>query len=484
MNSLALFEILPALPEVWLIGAGVFLLLLGVFKGDDFFYSISRISIGLILVTLMLVVKVAHSQRVAFHNMFVSNDFTVFAKVLILIGTAVAIALAMGYLRHEEDRKGKLEFPVLMLFAAVGMMVMVSANNLITLYVGLELQSLSLYVLASIDRLSPKSSEAGLKYFVLGALASGILLYGSSLIYGFTGSVDFAAIAALYKDGFTLLPGVLVGLILVIIGFCFKMSAVPFHMWTPDVYEGAPTPVTAFFSVAPKVAALTLFIRLLLEPFGHSANAWQQVVIFVSIASMVIGALGALRQKNIKRLLAYSSIGHVGYALVGVATASSTGISSVLVYLAIYITMSLGAFSCVIMMHDRERHFEEIDDFSGLARTHPLRAAMLAVFMFSMTGIPPLAGFFGKYFVFLSAVQSGFYALAVIGVLSSVIAAYYYLRIVKVMYFDEPRHTLSKDISSETMIIAYATALFNLLFFIFPTPLLNLAKEAAAILFA
>lgn len=484
MNTLTFLETLPALPEVFLAAAGIFLLMLGVCKGDTFFYSLSRLSIGFILVTMMLVLKIPHNAQLAFHGMFISNSFTVFAKILVLAGTAVAIALSMGYFRHEEERKGKLEFPVLTLFAAVGMMLMISAHNLISLYVGLELQSLSLYVLASIDRNSAKSSEAGLKYFVLGALASGILLYGSSLIYGFTGTTDFSELSRLYfSKGQPLATGVLLGLILVLIGLCFKISAVPFHMWTPDVYEGAPTPVTAFFAAAPKVASLILLTRVVLEPFGHAVGAWQQVIIFISVASMVIGAFGALRQKNIKRLLAYSSIGHVGYMLMGVAAATSIGISSILIYLAIYITMSLGAFACVILMRYRDTRLEEIEDFGGLARTHPLRAATLAVFMFSMTGIPPLAGFFGKYFIFLAAVKAGLYPLAVIGVLTSVVAAYYYLRVVKVMYFDEIKQAVDKEGTSETLIIAYGAALFNMLFFLFPAPLLEWAKAAVAVLF-
>lgn len=482
MMSFNIIEILPALPEIFLVISAAFLLLVGAWKGNAFFDSMCRLSVGFILVALMIILKLPHTERLAFYGMFSSNGFTIYSKLLILLGTSFAIILSMGYFR-KEDFSGKFELPVLMLLAAAGMMCMVSANNLITLYTGLELQSLSLYVLAAIKRDSVRSSEAGLKYFVLGALASGILLYGISLVYGFTGTTDFAEIARLYTVETKLPIGVLVGLTLVIVALCFKVSAVPFHMWTPDVYEGAPTPVTAFFAAAPKIAALALFVRVTMEPFGGAMEQWRQAIIFVSAASMIVGALGAIRQTNIKRLMAYSSIGHVGYALMGLSVGTAEGISAILVYLTIYITMSLGAFACIMMMQFNGEALEKIDDFSGLARSHPIRAIAIAIFMFSLAGIPPLAGFFGKYYIFLAVITSKFYALAVIGALASVVGAYYYLRVVKVMYVDEPREVLDKETAIEMDIVAFAAAAFNLLFFLSPTPLFLVAETAARALF-
>lgn len=482
MTSFSLMEILPALPEMFLAVAASILLLLGAWKGSGFFDSVCRLSIGFLIVTLMIVLKLPHAEQLAFNGMFLSNNFTIYIKLLIIIGTLFSILMAMGYFRHE-DFTGKFEFPVLMLLAATGMMCMVSANNLITLYTGLELQSLSLYVLAAFKRDSVRSSEAGLKYFMLGALASGLLLYGSSLIYGFTGTTDFNQIAEVIASEETLPLGILVGLLLVMVALCFKVSAVPFHMWTPDVYEGAPTPVTVFFSVAPKVAAIALFVRVVMGPFADAIDQWQQVVVFVSAASMIVGALGALKQTNIKRLMAYSSIGHAGYALMGLAVGTPDGIGAILIYLSIYITMSLGAFACIMMMRFSGDPLEKIEDFSGLARSHPLRALALAVFMLSLAGIPPLAGFFGKYFIFLSVIEAKFYILALIGALASVVGAYYYLRVVKVMYFDEPRESPDKEIPFEMNVVAWLTASFNLLFFISPAPLFVVAAAVAKSLF-
>lgn len=482
MTSFNFIEILPAFPEIFLLLSAVLLLLLGAWKGNAFFESLCRLSVGFILVSLMIILKLPHTEKLAFYGMFVSNSFTVYAKLLILLGTSFSIIMVMGYFRKEEF-SGKFEIPVLMLLAAVGMMCMVSANNLITLYTGLELQSLCLYVLAAVKRDSVRSSEAGLKYFMLGALASGLLLYGSSLIYGFSGTTDFAEIAKLFAADVPLPLGVLVGLILVIVALCFKVSAVPFHMWTPDVYEGAPAPVTAFFAAAPKVAALVLFIRVLMGPFVEAMGEWSQAVIFVSAASMVIGALGAIRQTNIKRLMAYSSIGHVGYALMGLAVGTPAGITAIMVYLTIYITMSLGAFACIMMMQFNDQQLERIDDFSGLARGRPLQAIAVAIFMLSLAGIPPLAGFFGKYFIFLAVINAKFYVLAVIGALSSVVGAYYYLRVIKVIYFDEPKESLDKDTQLEMQLVALTAAAFNLLLFISPTPLFIVAEMAVRSLF-
>jgi NADH-quinone oxidoreductase subunit N len=364
------------------------------------------------------------------------------------------------------------------------MMVMVSADDLITLYLGLELQSLSLYVVASFDRDSVRSTEAGLKYFVLGALASGMLLYGASLIYGFAGTTSFAGLAKLFSGGGAPSNGLIIGLVFVTVGLAFKVSAVPFHMWTPDVYEGAPTPVTAFFSVAPKIAAIALFVRFLIEPFGGLVVEWRQVVVFLSVASMVLGAVAAIAQTNIKRLMAYSSIGHVGYALIGLAAASPAGIRGVLVYMAIYLFMNLGTWAVILCMRQRGRMLEDISDLSGLGRTQPGLALALGIFMFALAGIPPTAGFFGKFYIFLAAIDANLVGLAVIGAVASVVSAFYYLRIFKIIYFDEPLIAFDRPLSPELKGVLLVTAFLTMFFILWPDPIVGSAEAAAASLFA
>jgi NADH-quinone oxidoreductase subunit N len=359
------------------------------------------------------------------------------------------------------------------------MMVLISAGDLITLYLGLELMSLALYVVASSNRDNAKSTEAGLKYFVLGALSSGMLLYGASLVYGFTGTVNFAGIAAAAKTGSV---GIIFGIVFVLAGLCFKVSAVPFHMWTPDVYEGAPTPVTAFFASAPKVAAMAVFVRATMTAFPGITNEWQQIVVFVSIASMALGSFAAIGQRNIKRLMAYSSIGHMGFALVGLAAGTAEGAQGVLVYLAIYVAMTLGSFAIIIAMKRKGQAVEQISDFAGLSRTNPLLAFFFAMFLFSLAGVPPLAGFFGKFYVFLAAIHANLFTLAVIGVLCSVVGAFYYLSIVKVMYFDDPLPQLD-PVRVELRTVLAVTGLFNILFFVYPGPLVSAATAAAKSLF-
>jgi len=427
---------------------------------------------------------VQHGRMTTFGGQFVIDDFAHFMKWLILIGSALAIAMSLSY--NEQEDIARFEFPVLILFATLGMCMMVSANDLISLYVGLELQSLALYVVAAFRRDSLRSSEAGLKYFLLGALSSGMLLYGASLVYGFAGTTSFDALATLFKGLGGDAPGVglIVGLVFVIAGLAFKVSAVPFHMWTPDVYEGAPTPVTAFFAVAPKIAAIALFVRVLIGPFGVLVGEWQQVIILISVASMLLGALAAIWQDNIKRLLAYSSIGHVGYALIGLATATESGIRAILVYMAIYLAMNVGTFCCILAMRRTGRMSESIADLAGLARTQPMLALAFALLMFSMAGIPPLAGFFGKFYIFLAAVDAKLYTLAVIGVLTSVVAAYYYLRIIKIMYFDEPVAGFDRQMAREVRLILGASTLFVALFFLRPGLVVDGAGAAARVLFA
>ena len=381
-----------ALPEVVLAVGVMVLLMLGVFRGNQSTGLIATLASLLLLA--VLVVSITGESGSAFDGLFIENGFTSFAKVLILVGSAVAIVMATEYCRREDMHR--FEYPILMAVATLGMMMMVSADDFIALYLGIELQSLSLYVLAAFRRDSLRSTEAGLKYFVLGALSSGMLLYGCSLIYGFSGQTSFNGVADVLTGADTVPLGVAAGIVFVAAGLAFKISAAPFHMWTPDVYEGAPTPITAFFAVAPKIAAMALFVRVLYGPFGGLIDVWQQVIVFVALASMILGAFAAVAQTNIKRLMAYSSIGHVGYALVGVAAGSEAGVSGVLIYFTLYLFMNVGTFACILSMRRGGRMVESLSDLAGLSRTHPLMAAGLAAFMFSMAGVPPLAGFLGQ----------------------------------------------------------------------------------------
>lgn len=471
-----------ALPEIFLAGAGMALLLLGVFSKGTSVRPVAWLAVLALATATVLVIGVQPDGTVVgFNGLFVLDSFAVFLKVLILGGTAFGIVMSLGYL--ERENMARFEFPVLMVFAALGMMVMLSASDLISLYLGLEMQSLALYVIAAFRRDTLRSTEAGLKYFVLGALASGMLLYGSSLIYGFAGSTSFEGLAAALSGPTAPPVGLIIGIVFLSAGLAFKMSAVPFHMWTPDVYEGAPTPVTAYFSVAPKIAALGLLVRVMIDPFGDLVAQWQQIIIFISIASMVLGAFAAIAQRNIKRLMAYSSIGHVGYALVGLAAGTEVGVRGVLIYLAIYLFMNLGTFTVILCMRQKNRMVEDISDLAGLSRTHPFMAVMLAIFMFALAGIPPLGGFFAKLYVFLAAIEAELYTLAVIGVVASVVGAFYYLRIVKVMFFDEATEPFDRPIGWEMTTILWVTGLVTLLFFAMPWPILDSASAAAAILF-
>ncbi|MBS4046221.1 MAG: NADH-quinone oxidoreductase subunit NuoN [Alphaproteobacteria bacterium] len=475
----ALPALAPAYPELWLALSAMALLMFGVFRGDGSTRTVSWLAVLALLIAVALVAMQPAGSVLTFGGLFVSDGFGRFAKVLILLGSAFSIILSLGYNRYE--RMERFEYPVLILLASTGMLMMVSANDLIALYLGLELQSLSLYVLAAFKRDSGRATEAGLKYFVLGALSSGMLLYGASMIYGFAGSTNFAQIATALNGQASI--GLVVGIVFLSAGLAFKVSAVPFHMWTPDVYEGAPTPVTAFFAVAPKVAAMALFVRAILTPFGDIAHEWQQIIIVVSALSMLLGAFAAIAQTNIKRLMAYSSIGHVGYALIGLAAGTEEGVRGILIYLAIYLAMNVGTFACILCMRQKDQMVEGVSDLAGLAKTHPGMALLLAGFMFSLAGVPPLAGFFGKFYIFMSAINAGLYVLAVIGVLSSVVGAYYYLRIVKIMYFDEASEPLAKPVRGELGAVMTVTGLFTMLFFLWPAPLLNMAGAAAKALF-
>jgi NADH-quinone oxidoreductase subunit N len=482
MPELGLPVFSPALPEMLLAAAAMALLILGAMRGEGSWRLVSWLAIGVLIVVLIVTETGGGERRVGFYGMFVTDAFAQFMKALVLIGSAVTILMGMRY--NEEQGIARFEFPVLVLLSTTGMMVMISANDLITLYVGLELQNLALYVVASFNRDSVRSSEAGLKYFVLGALSSGMLLYGASLIYGFTGTTAFADLAKLVAGGGVPSTGVIVGLIFVVVGLAFKVSAVPFHMWTPDVYEGAPTPVTAFFAVAPKVAALALLVRFMIEPFGPLVGEWRQIIVFLSIASMVLGAVAAIAQENIKRLMAYSSIGHVGYALIGLAAGTAAGIRGVLVYMAVYLFMTVGTWAVILCMRRNGRMLEGISDLAGLSRTQPGLALALAIFMFALSGIPPTAGLFAKLYVFLAAIDAKLAGLAVIGVVTSVVSAFYYLRVVKVMYFDEPAGTFDRPISAELKGVVFVTAVATLFFFVLPGPIFAAAEAAASALFS
>ncbi len=480
-----MFDLIPAITEIFLVGVGLVVLMVGAFSGrePDASRLVSPLCIVALLLGIVPLIVLSHGEADTFRGQFVTDDFAVFLKVLTLLGAALCLLMSPEFFRNEGTER--FEFPVLALFSTVGMLMMISANSLLALYLALEMQSLPLYVMAAFHRDQTRSTEAGLKFFVLGALASGLLLYGCSLVYGFTGTLSFDVLARVFQAAPAAAPinhGALIGLVFIAAGLAFKLAAVPFHMWTPDVYEGAPTPVTAFLAAAPKVAAIGLTLRVLYEPFGDWATEWRQIAVFISVASMLLGAFAAIGQTNIKRLLAYSSIGHMGYALVGLAAGTAQGAQSVLIYMAIYVVMTIGTFGCVLLMRRNGEAVESIDDLAGLARTQPMLAAALAIFMFSLAGIPPLAGFFAKLYVFLAAIDAGLVALAVIGVLASVVGAFYYVRIVKVMYFDEAAEPFDRPAGREFAVIVGGAALFNLAFCLHPGPLVDQAGIAAAAL--
>jgi NADH-quinone oxidoreductase subunit N len=477
MNAAQLPTLIPLLPE-FVLGIGAMaLLMLGVFRGEPGGRIVDVIAIVLLAVAGIALVMLPAGKLTTFGGSFIVDDFARFLKMLALVGSAAAIAMSLDY--AEKERQQRFEYSVLILLSTLGMLMLISASDLIALYLGLELMSLPLYVVAASYRDSLRATEAGLKYFVLGALSSGMLLYGASLIYGFTGTVSFAGIAQAAAQGGT---GLIFGIVFLFAGFCFKVSAVPFHMWTPDVYEGAPTPVTAFFAAAPKVAGIAMFVRVAVSAFPSIATQWQQIVVFVSIASMALGSFAAIGQRNIKRLMAYSSIGHMGFALIGLAAGTSEGVQGVLIYIAIYVTMTLGVFAVILSMRRSTGMVETTDQLAGLARTHPTTAFFMAMLLFSMAGIPPLAGFFAKFYVFLAAIKAGLYILSVIGVVASVVGAYYYLAIIKAMYFDEPAEAFV-EMPYELRVVLLLCGLFNILFFVYPGPLVGVASAAAQSLF-
>ncbi len=471
-------SLLIVLPEIILSFSGLFLLLVAAWGNAGSARIISILAVAALVAAGLFA---ACHQGEAFDGIFVNDGFAAFAKILVYIAAGLSLIIAPRFLADRGVMRP--EYALLIIFAAVGMGIMVSARDLLTLYIGLELNSLAAYVLASFARDNQRSAEAGLKYFVLGALASGILLFGMSLIYGFSGSVSFTVIGdALSGD---LGKGALFGLVFMLAGLAFKISAVPFHMWTPDVYEGAPTPVTAFFASAPKVAATALTVRVVLEIFSGQIGAWQQIIIFVALASIIVGALGAIGQTNLKRILAYSSINNVGFILIGLAAGTREGVAGMLIYLAIYVAMTIGSFACLMLVRDKDNGLgETLADISGLSKTRPGLALMLAIFMFSLAGIPPLFGFMGKLMVFNAAVKADMISLAVIGIAASVIGAFYYLKIVKTMYFDEPPYAPYKYVTNEITWVAAAMALFvSVIGWLVMKPLFALADHAAGALF-
>ncbi|GAA3889028.1 NADH-quinone oxidoreductase subunit NuoN [Sphingomonas limnosediminicola] len=470
------------LPEMILSTGGIILMMVAAFTGRRGSTLVSWLAVALLIgATVALIGAPSHAGPV-FDGLVAADLFASFGKAIMFPAAAIAIIMAHGW--FEQGTEHSSEYAVLILFSTVGMSVMVSATSLISLYVGLELQSLAAYVLASYRRTDERSAEAGLKYFVLGALASGILLYGISLLYGFTGTTNFNGIAAAFGRGAPSL-GLLFGLVFVLAGLAFKASVVPFHMWTPDVYEGAPTPVTAFFASAPKVAAVLLATRVCLEAFAPATDAWRQIVIFAALASIFLGAVAAFGQTNIKRLLAYSSINNVGFALIGLAAAGPAGASAVLFYMAVYIVMTLGAFLCVLWMRDEQgRPVEAIESLAGLSQSRPALATAFAIFMFSLAGIPPLFGFWPKLMVFRAAVDSGYVALAVAGILGTVVGAYYYLRIIKIMYMDEPKAAYARVRQPiQGLLILLAALVVSPLGYLLIGPLGSITQRAAGALF-
>jgi NADH-quinone oxidoreductase subunit N len=461
------------LPEIFISLSIMFLLILGVFKKDSSVLILNSSLIILFITAVIVFNETIDIEKIfLFKGSVVIDHLSSLMKIITLLAAFIVLAISTSYLKVFKILK--IEYPILILSSVLGMMVMISSNDLIVFYMGLELQSLALYVLATFNRENLKSSEAGLKYFVLSALSSGLLLYGCSLIYGFSGSTNFDTIASQLNSNEYVLT---FGIVFILVGLAFKISAVPFHMWAPDVYEGSPTSVTLFFTMVPKIAALTVFIRFLYVPFVNLIDQWQMILIFLSIASMLFGAIAAIGQTNIKRLIAYSSIGHIGYTLAGLASASNEGIQSSLMYIIIYIVMNLALFSCLLMMKRNDEYFEDISDLSGLSKNHPLLSLSLLIILFSLAGIPPLAGFFAKFYIFKSVIGQSMYFLAIVGLLSTVVAAFYYLRIIKIIYFDPEIEKYDEDHSLWLKFSLTFSTILIFLYFIFPSQLVEMVSR-------
>ena len=450
-------------PEVFLSLSIFSLLMIGVFVKNSF-NLIYKLSIFLIFLLILIVLNTDNETIKIFKESFVSDNFSLFAKLLILISSFFILIISKKYI--VDIKNNKFEYPIIVLLSILGMFFMVSSNDLILFYLGLELQSLSLYILASIDRDNLKSSEAGIKFFVLSALSSGLLLYGCSLLYGFTGSTNFEVIASNTVDTTI---GIIFAMVFILVGLAFKVSAVPFHMWTPDVYEGSPTSVTSFFSVVPKVAGIVIFIRFMYLPFQEILDQWKYILVFISIASMILGAVAAIGQNNIKRLIAYSSIGHIGYAIAGMTPGTENGFKSTLIYISIYAVMNIGVFACIFLMKRNGKYIEDIQELSGASKNHPLMSLSLLIILSSLAGIPPMAGFFAKFYVFMAVIESGMFTLAVIGLVTTVVSAFYYIRIIKIMYFDDPKKPFEelKDFGIYGSLIV--SCIFLVSFFLYPS---------------
>ncbi len=461
------------LPEIFVSLSIMFLLILGVFKKNSSQLTFNLSLLTFLIATIFTINETFSVERITlFNESVVIDHMASLMKIITLIGGFLVLVISSSYLKTLKIFK--IEYPILILSSVLGMMIMISSNDLMVFYMGLELQSLALYVLATFNRDQLKSSEAGLKYFVLSALSSGLLLYGCSLIYGFSGSTNFDVIAnQLDSNEYALTFGI----VFILVGLAFKISAVPFHMWAPDVYEGSPTTVTLFFTMVPKIAALTVFIRFLYIPFLNLLDQWQMIIVFLSIASMIFGAIAAIGQTNIKRLIAYSSIGHIGYTLAGLATGSNDGIQSSIIYISIYVIMNLALFSCLLMLKRKDQYYESLDDLSGLSKNHPLLSLSLLIILFSLAGIPPLAGFFAKFYVFKAVIEQSMYFLAIVGLLSTVIAAFYYLRIIKIIYFDKEKEKYDTDHSMWLKFSLTISTVLILLYFIFPSQIIELVSR-------
>ena len=459
------------LPELFLSIAIMFLLMLGVFIKKSF-KLVNLLTILSLIFAIALVLNQPNEIIKIFNGSYIIDKLSIFMKVLTLLFCVFVLLLSKDYIKNNSI--DKIEYPIIILASTLGMILMISSYDLIVFYLGLELQSLCLYILASFKRDDERSTEAGLKYFVLSALASGLLLYGCSLIYGFTGSTNFEIISENLNEGNT---GAVFGMVFIIVGLAFKVSAVPFHMWTPDVYEGSPTSVTSFFALVPKIAALTVFIRFMYVPFINVISHWQTIIIFLSIASMILGAVAAIGQSNIKRLMAYSSIGHMGYALAGLAPGTNAGIQSTIIYLTIYLVMNLGAFGCIFMMKRENVFHERINDLSGLSKNHPMLALGFLIILFSLAGMPPLAGFFAKFYIFMAVIEAKMYTLAIIGLVTTVVSAFYYLRIIKVIYFDEPIEPFEENYDWGLKASLVLSTILILIYFIYPSILTEVVSS-------
>ena len=451
------------IPEIFLSFSIFVLLMIGVFLKNSF-EIIYRLSILVIISILLIIFTGNIDYAKIFNESFVIDSFSSYSKILILISSFFILLITKKNI--VDIKNNKFEYPIIILLSILGMFIMVSSNDLILFYLGLELQSLSLYILASFDRDNIKSSEAGIKYFVLSALSSGLLLYGCSLIYGFSGSTNFEQIGILSRD---FNAGTVFGMVFILVGLAFKISAVPFHMWTPDVYQGSPTSVTSFFSVVPKIAGIAIFIKFMYLPFQGLLGEWQYILVFMSIASMILGAVSAIGQKNIKRLMAYSSIGHIGYAIAGVASGTANGFKSTLVYISIYVVMNIGAFGCILLMKRGGKYLEDIDELSGVSKNHPLMSLALLIILFSLAGIPPLAGFFAKFYIFMAVIESEMYTLAIVGLVTTVISSFYYIRIIKIMYFDKSKKPFEKFTDYKIHLPIILSCMILVTFFLYPS---------------